>query len=115
MRMKQRQNSCCFGVLWLSGKKMDGKNNRSKRLNQPPHIFAKNCLGHFRRDSETVPEYSPAVMSTLSIQLPDSIRQRVEVLAHEDGVGVDAFVATMLSQRIAVVEADSYVRRSRQC
>jgi hypothetical protein len=50
-------------------------------------------------------------MSTLNIQLPDSIRQRVEVLAREDGVGVDAFVATVLSQRIAVAEADSYVRR----
>jgi hypothetical protein len=50
-------------------------------------------------------------MSTLSIQLPDSIRQRVEVLAREDRVGVDAFVATVLSQRIAVAEADSYVRR----
>lgn len=48
-------------------------------------------------------------MSPLSIQLPDSIRQRVEVLAREDGVGVNAFVATVLSQRIA--EADSYVRR----
>ena len=48
-------------------------------------------------------------MSMLRIQLPDSIRQRVEVLAREDGVGVDAFVATVLSQRIAV--ADSYVRR----
>ena len=50
-------------------------------------------------------------MSTLSIQLPDSIRQRVEVLAREDGVGVDAFVATVLSQRIALAEADAYVRR----
>lgn len=75
------------------------------------HLFASNCLGHFRRDSEPVPEYSPTAMSTLSIQLPDSIRQRVEVLAREDGVGVDAFVATVLSQRIAVAEADSYVRR----
>lgn len=50
-------------------------------------------------------------MSTLNIQLPDSIRQRVGVLAREEGVGVDAFVATVLSQRIAVAEADSYVRR----
>lgn len=48
-------------------------------------------------------------MSTLSIQLSDSIRQRVGVLAREDVVGVVAFVATVLSQRIAVV--DSYVRR----
>ena len=38
-------------------------------------------------------------MSTLSIQLPDSIRQRVEVLAHEEGIGEDAYVATVLAQR----------------
>lgn len=44
-------------------------------------------------------------MSTLSIRLPDSIRQRVEVLAREDGVDVDALVATALSQRIAVANA----------
>jgi hypothetical protein len=50
-------------------------------------------------------------MTTLSIQLPNSIRQRVEDFAREDGVSVDAFVATVLSQRIAVAEADSYVRR----
>lgn len=50
-------------------------------------------------------------MSTPRIQLPEFIRQRIEVLAREDGVGVDAFVATVLSQRIAVAEADSYVRR----
>ncbi len=50
-------------------------------------------------------------MSTLSIQPPDSIRQRVVVLAHEVGLGMDAFVATVLSQRIALAEADSYVCR----
>jgi hypothetical protein len=50
-------------------------------------------------------------MSTLSMQLPDSIRQRVEVHARENGVDVDAFVATGLSQRIAVAEAASCVYR----
>jgi hypothetical protein len=50
-------------------------------------------------------------MSTLSISIPDSIRQRVEFLAREDGVEVDSFIATVLSQRIAVADADSYVRR----
>jgi hypothetical protein len=50
-------------------------------------------------------------MSTLSISIPDSIRQRVETLAHEDGVGVDFFVATVLAQRVAVADADSYIRR----
>lgn len=50
-------------------------------------------------------------MSTLSISIPDSIRQRVEALAREDGVEVDSFIATVLSQRVAVADADSYVRR----
>ena len=50
-------------------------------------------------------------MSTLSISIPDSIRERVEVLAREDGVEVDSFIATILSQRVAVADADSYVRR----
>ena len=50
-------------------------------------------------------------MSSLSVSIPDSVRERVEALAREDGVSVDAFVATVLSQRVAVADADSYVRR----
>ena len=50
-------------------------------------------------------------MSTLSGTLPESILNRVESLAREDGVSVDAFVASVFSQRVAVAEADSYVGR----
>jgi hypothetical protein len=50
-------------------------------------------------------------MSSLSISIPDSIRERVESLAREDGVTVDSFVATVLSQRVAVADANSYVLR----
>lgn len=50
-------------------------------------------------------------MSSLTISLPDSIRERVEGLARENGVEVDSFVASILSQRVAVADADSYVRR----
>ncbi len=53
-------------------------------------------------------------MSTLNISIPDSIRKRVEALAHEDGVGVDSFVATVLAQRVAVADADSYIRSRAQ-
>lgn len=49
-------------------------------------------------------------MSTLSISIPESLRQRVEALADEDGVAVESFIATVLSQRVAVADADSYVR-----
>ena len=50
-------------------------------------------------------------MSTLSISIPESVRSRVKVLAGEEGVSIDHFVSTILAQRIAVADADSYVRR----
>ena len=50
-------------------------------------------------------------MSALSISIPDSIKNRVESLASEDGVTVEEYIATVLSQRIAVAEVDSYMRR----
>ena len=50
-------------------------------------------------------------MSTLTISIPDSVRVRIESLAEEDGVPLDTFVASVLSQRAAVAEADSYIRR----
>jgi hypothetical protein len=52
-----------------------------------------------------------ASMSTISIDLPDSIYQRAEALAREDGQPLESFVVSILSQRVAVAEADSYVRR----
>ncbi len=50
-------------------------------------------------------------MSTLSISIPESVRSRVEVLAGEEGVSIDQFVSTILAQRVAVADADSYVRK----
>jgi hypothetical protein len=50
-------------------------------------------------------------MSTLTITLPDSVRQRVVSMAEEDGVPVEEFVASILAQRVAVADADSYIRR----
>lgn len=49
-------------------------------------------------------------MSSLTISLPDSIRRRVESLAAQDGVPVDTFVSSVLSQRVAVADADSLVK-----
>ena len=50
-------------------------------------------------------------MSTLSVSIPDSVRSRIEFFAGEDGVSVEHFVSTILSQRIAVADADSYIRK----
>jgi len=53
-------------------------------------------------------------MSTLSIDIPNSVRTRVELLAEADGVSVDVFVSSILSQRIAVADVDSYMQRRAQ-
>jgi len=50
-------------------------------------------------------------MSTLSVSIPDSVLSRIEFFAGEDGVSVEHFVSTILSQRVAVADADSYIRR----
>ena len=49
-------------------------------------------------------------MSSMNISIPDSIRERVESLAREDGISPEAFVAAVLSQRVAVADVDSYIR-----
>ena len=50
-------------------------------------------------------------MSTLSVSIPDSIRRRAESLAHDDGVSFDQFLSTALAEKIAVLDADSYIRQ----
>ena len=50
-------------------------------------------------------------MSTLSISIPDSIQSRIAFFADEDGVSIEHFVSTILAQRVAVADADSYIRR----
>ena len=50
-------------------------------------------------------------MSTLSVSIPDSVRSRIEFFAGEDGVSVEHFVSAILSQRVAVADADSYIRK----
>lgn len=50
-------------------------------------------------------------MSTLTISLRDSVRLRLENLAQEYGVPLDDFIASTLSQRAAVADAESYIQR----
>jgi len=50
-------------------------------------------------------------MSTISISIPKSLKERVAHFAQEDGVPLDAFIASVLSQRMAVAEAGSYIRK----
>jgi hypothetical protein len=50
-------------------------------------------------------------MSSLNVNLPESLRRRAAVLAAEDGVSLDQFVATALAEKVAVLDADTYIRQ----
>ena len=49
-------------------------------------------------------------MSTLNVNIPESLHRRAQSLAHNDGVPLDQFIATALAEKVAVLDADSYIR-----
>jgi len=49
-------------------------------------------------------------MSTLKVNIPESLRLRAESLARDDGIPLDQFIATALAEKVAVLDADSYIR-----
>lgn len=53
-------------------------------------------------------------MSTITIQIPDSVRKHVERLAKSDGVSVDQFYATAAAEKVSVLEAVDYLQARAQ-
>jgi len=49
-------------------------------------------------------------MSTLNVNIPESLRRRAQSLAQDDGVPLDQFIATALAEKVAVLDADRYIR-----
>ena len=49
-------------------------------------------------------------MSTLDVNIPESLHRRAQTLAQDDGVPLDQFIATALAEKVAVLDADSYIR-----
>ena len=47
-------------------------------------------------------------MSTISIQIPDSVRKHVERLAADEGISVDQFYASAAAEKLAAIET-SYI------
>ena len=50
-------------------------------------------------------------MSTLTIQLPESLIKRIEALAAKEGYSVNQFLASAASEKLAVVLTMDYLRR----
>ena len=49
-------------------------------------------------------------MSTLNVNIPESLHRRAQSLAQDDGVPLEQFIATALAEKVAVLDADSYIR-----
>lgn len=49
-------------------------------------------------------------MSTLKVNIPESLRRRAQLLAQSDGVPLDQFITTALAEKVAVLDAESYIR-----
>ena len=50
-------------------------------------------------------------MNTLTIQLPESLKRRIEALAAKEGYSVSQFLASAAGEKLAVVMTADYLRR----
>ncbi len=50
-------------------------------------------------------------MSTLTVQLPESLRKSIEALAAREGYSVGQFLASAAAEKLAVVMTMEYLRR----
>jgi predicted transcriptional regulator len=50
-------------------------------------------------------------MSSLTIQLPDSLKKNIEALATREGYTVSQFLASAAAEKLAVVMTMDYLRR----
>jgi hypothetical protein len=50
-------------------------------------------------------------MSTLTVNLPDSVKKNIEDLAAREGFSVDQFLASAASEKLAVMLTMDYLKR----
>ena len=50
-------------------------------------------------------------MNTLTVELPESLRRRIEALAAQEGYSVGQFLASAAGEKLAVVLTMDYLRR----
>lgn len=48
-------------------------------------------------------------MSTIQIELPDSLYRQLRVLAEQDGVSVDQFLATAAAEKLSALHTADYL------
>ena len=50
-------------------------------------------------------------MSTLTVQIPESLKKRIEALAAKEGYSLSQFLASAAGEKLAVVLTMDYLRR----
>jgi hypothetical protein len=50
------------------------------------------------------------IMSTISLNLPDSLYKQVCKLAQQDGISLDQFIATAVAEKVAALTTVEYLR-----
>ena len=50
-------------------------------------------------------------MSTISLNLPDSIHEKIKEVAHRDGISVDQFLASAAAEKLAAFLGDEYIEQ----
>jgi uncharacterized protein (DUF1778 family) len=53
-------------------------------------------------------------MSTLSLRLPDSIHRHIKEIAQKDGVSINQFISTAVSEKISAILTEEYLKRRAQ-
>lgn len=49
-------------------------------------------------------------MSTLSVQIPNSLHTHLQELAEREGITVEQFIATAVAEKMAVLMTESYLK-----
>ena len=49
-------------------------------------------------------------MSTLSLRLPDSIHRHMKEIANREGVSINPFISTAVSEKISAILTEEYLR-----
>ena len=49
-------------------------------------------------------------MSTISLRLPQSLHERVRLLAHQESVSINQMITLALSEKIAALMTEDYLR-----
>lgn len=57
-------------------------------------------------------------MSTLSLRFPNSIHDKIKKLAKEEGISINQFIASAVSEKMAALLTEEYIEqksRQRRC